>query len=308
MKTNNRFYCALFTILVLMVWSPTASFAATQIPNTTLKIILNQSVATQIKAQSVGVEHSNPEQYMVELLSDFYQLTIVDTSGSPIFEGKIKKIETVLVEHDPSVPQLPDKTVHPDLITIYLPHFNEAKRVKISDETGKLLLEINLDLYSITTTDRYANCDECGYCKGAKPPENWDRCRACLYPSAHADYLKGETLLLNNATDRPAFKSVGRSYNDFGCIISPAGFMSAEGRASSAQFFLTIIYTVTGAIAMIALIYGAFLIISAKGDPEQISRGKRMIVRAIIGVILVYLMVFLINFIGSKVLRLPGFA
>ena len=95
-------------------------------------------------------------------------------------------------------------------------------------------------------------------------------------------------------------------YSTIGCIRSPFRLSDETGRAAVTQTILNLIFRVTGGIALIFLMYGAFLYLTSRGDKEQTERAKRTIYRTIIGTIIVFATVFILNLIAS-LLRLPGF-
>jgi len=64
---------------------------------------------------------------------------------------------------------------------------------------------------------------------------------------------------------------------------------------------------VTGGIALLMLMYGGFLILTSQAEPERLNYGRRVVTGAVIGLIFALGSVFIVNIIGSGILRLPGF-
>jgi hypothetical protein len=155
---------------------------------------------------------------------------------------------------------------------------------------------------------RFATCDLCGYCQGKSAPSNWEQCRACLYPEANSSPEAGDTLKIDPETNNPPTPALGRWYTFLGCINTNLGSFEQEGAAGSVvQILLNIIFSFVGAASLISLLYGAFVILTSQNNPEKINLGKRIIFGAIAGLIFAIAAVFLVSFIGEKILKLPGF-
>ena len=65
---------------------------------------------------------------------------------------------------------------------------------------------------------------------------------------------------------------------------------------------------VGGGIAFLMIVFAGFQIATAAGDPKRVQAAKELLTSAISGLILIVLSVLLLNFIGVKILHLPGFA
>ena len=162
----------------------------------------------------------------------------------------------------------------------------------------------------VRSQERLAVCDLCGYCQNQPPPSNWKSCAQCLYPniSNFDDPSTNETLIIDPQTNLPPTPAPGRWYTFLGCINTNLGSFEQEGAAASVtQLFLNIIFSLVGGAALISLLYGAFVLLTSQNNPEKINQGKRIIVGAVAGLIFAVSAVFLVNFIGEKVLKLPGF-
>jgi len=160
----------------------------------------------------------------------------------------------------------------------------------------------------IFAQERLASCDLCGYCQGKTPPQNWEKCRACIYPNASSQPEVGDTLKVDPQTNLPPTPYPGRWYTFLGCISTNLGNFEQPGAAASvAQLLLNIIFSFVGGASLLSLLYGAFILLTSQSNPEKINQGKRIIFGAIAGLIFAFSAVFLVNFIGEKVLRLPGF-
>jgi len=67
------------------------------------------------------------------------------------------------------------------------------------------------------------------------------------------------------------------------------------------------VFSVAGGIAFLYLIYGAFIITTSQSNPERLNYGRRVVYGAITGLIFTLGSVFIVKFIASGILKIPGF-
>ena len=181
-----------------------------------------------------------------------------------------------------------------------------------------------------TYAQRYTSCDQCGLCITPSDivvknsplgelgdiPGHWERCRNCLYPDVTTAVASDRaTLLIPDTLDPdglpiniPPTVHPGHYYTAVGCLSTDLASFSEEGAAAGVVTpILNILFSLTGGIAFLYLMYGAFLILTSRGDVEQLSQGKRTVMGSIIGLVFVLTSVFLINLIANGVLKIPGF-
>ena len=160
-----------------------------------------------------------------------------------------------------------------------------------------------------TSPVRFAACDLCGYCPPNPAPQKWLSCKRCLYPSARDDPRSGDTLKIADPTNNaPPTPVPGKQYTMLGCVGTNLGTFQKEGAfASVVQTLLNVVFSIVGGLAFLSLIYGSFIIMTSQSNPERLNYGKRIVYGAIAGLIFSVSSVFLVNFIGSKVLKIPGF-
>jgi hypothetical protein len=155
---------------------------------------------------------------------------------------------------------------------------------------------------------RYAACDLCGYCPPNPAPQSWQKCKSCLYPSISSDPAAMESLTIDTETNLPPTPAPGRQYTFLGCLGGGTGGFTEGGAAGGVvQSLLNIVFSLAGGIAFLYLLYGAFIITTSQANPEKLNYGKRLVWGAIIGLIFTLSSVFLIKFIASGVLKIPGF-
>src|SRR3989344_2319036 len=155
---------------------------------------------------------------------------------------------------------------------------------------------------------RNAACDLCGYCPPDRIPSSWEKCRQCLYPNASRDPATKQTLKIDPATNIGPTPQQGRQYTVIGCIKTDLASFNQEGAAASVvQTLLNIIFSMIGGIAFLYLMYGSFTVLTSQAAPERLNYGKRLIYGAIVGLIFSLLSAFIVNFIASGILKIPGF-
>lgn len=201
------------------------------------------------------------------------------------------------------------------MISIYLPYM--GSRVHLLILTVLLFALFYFPVRPVAAQQRYATCDQCGYCQGKTIPQDWEQCRQCLYPEASTNANANDTLLITGpdaaATNTfeqigPPTPAPGRYYTQIGCIRTNLNSFTQDGAAGSVvQVLLNIIFSTAGGIAFLYIIYGSFILITSQANPERISYGKRIVVGAIVGLLFCVGSVFIVNLIGSGILHLPSF-
>ncbi len=304
--TTLVFIFVLYTIFIL----PISSFAA-EVTGKTLRVVLDQTNTTSPIVLSVTLEDNNPERYMLSLLEHFLVVTEENAAGTVLFEGQVKRvkldqIDVVNTEHRTMYTELPENP-----LVINLPYFDDASKVTIADEFGIQLLTVDLSQYAIGSTPtpavRMADCNKCGYCLNQEPPGDLDLCMACLYPN-HKDNPTS-TLIVDPKFNQPVQPRTGVYYTQLGCIdVGISGFTDSAAAGGVLNAVMTrFVFPITGVLAMLGIIYGSYLLITAQGSTEQLSRGRRWIFGSLIGVIFTFMAILLIRIIAGDILRIPGF-
>lgn len=63
-----------------------------------------------------------------------------------------------------------------------------------------------------------------------------------------------------------------------------------------------------GIIALLCIIYSAFLLQTSAGNPEKLKKAQEMLTSCIIGLLLILFSAFILRVIGVNILRIPGFS
>lgn len=154
---------------------------------------------------------------------------------------------------------------------------------------------------------RFAACDLCGYCPPNPPPQSWPSCQKCLYPDINPDPSVMDSLKVDELTNLPPAAAPGRQYTFLGCLGGGGGFTEEGAAGSVVQSLLNIIFAAAGGIAFLYLIYGSFIIATSQADPGRLNYGRRVVYGAISGLIFTLASVFIVKFIASGILKVPGF-
>lgn len=70
---------------------------------------------------------------------------------------------------------------------------------------------------------------------------------------------------------------------------------------------LTRAISIGGGIAFLLMLYGAFILITSAGNPENTKKGKEIITSAVVGLLFIIFSVFLLKLIGVDILQLDQF-
>lgn len=79
---------------------------------------------------------------------------------------------------------------------------------------------------------------------------------------------------------------------------NPAGFAGA---------FYGVGLSIIGGLALLYLLFGAYVLMTSSGNPEQVNRGKSYIIYAIIGLLVAIFGYLFIQIVFIDILHIPGF-
>ncbi len=93
-------------------------------------------------------------------------------------------------------------------------------------------------------------------------------------------------------------------------LQNPTGLNNGadEGACRSISIFVILLlkfanylFTIVGALALVAFIYGGFILILSRGSSDAVKKGKDAMVAAIIGLVIVFGAYMLVRFLGTAV-------
>ncbi len=152
-------------------------------------------------------------------------------------------------------------------------------------------------------------CPGTTVCNDGNPPRDYDGiCRDNTIPPEEEDFN-----LCNNlpGTDTDTATAKGKCTQCLGSSPENRGIWTAVGciKTSPDAFiadFLKIALGIAGGIALLLMIYGAFLVSVSAGDPKKAEEGKEIITGTIAGLLFIIFSVFLLKLIGVDILQIPG--
>lgn len=112
----------------------------------------------------------------------------------------------------------------------------------------------------------------------------------CLQISDRQDELKDRCIECFEA---------GGVWTAIGCVPQ-----TSEGIIST---IMEIGLIMAGAITLIMILVGAFMLSTSQGDPKKTQEAKELITSAIIGLLFIIFSVTILQFIGVSVIKIPGF-
>lgn len=63
-----------------------------------------------------------------------------------------------------------------------------------------------------------------------------------------------------------------------------------------------------GGLALLCIIYSAFMMQSSQGNPERLKKSQEMLTSCIMGLMLIIFSIFILRLIGVNILKIPGFS
>lgn len=111
------------------------------------------------------------------------------------------------------------------------------------------------------------------------------------------DCFRAETITCNPKTGRAGSGGVSTA---IGCIpTEPTALV---------QGIIKVAIGAGGGIALLLMIYGAFLMITSAGNPDGVKKGHEQITSAVIGLLFIIFAVMLLKVVGVDILQIPGFS
>lgn len=98
------------------------------------------------------------------------------------------------------------------------------------------------------------------------------------------------------------------------CMVNKKGVWTGIGcvRTGSAAVFIQDVFLgwgigLAGLIALICIIYSAFLLQTSQGNPERLKKAREYLTNCIIGLLIIIFAIFILRLIGVSILQIPGF-
>lgn len=81
-------------------------------------------------------------------------------------------------------------------------------------------------------------------------------------------------------------------------------FETVGGTISKASSLIIFATAVSGLVAVILLVYGGIKLITSNGDPDEIDKGRNIIVASIIGLIIIFIASMVVTFVIDEVIKI----
>lgn len=92
-----------------------------------------------------------------------------------------------------------------------------------------------------------------------------------------------------------------------GAIDTAIGCIKVSDFSTFSGWLLNWVIGIAGGIALLLILYSAFLITTSAGDPKKLQAGQEQLTSAVTGLILVIFSIFILKVIGVDIFQIPGF-
>lgn len=69
----------------------------------------------------------------------------------------------------------------------------------------------------------------------------------------------------------------------------------------------SVLLSLSGAVALLIIIYSGYLLITSSGKPEQVQKGREMLTSALVGLLFIIFSYIILEVLTYDILRIPGF-
>jgi hypothetical protein len=141
---------------------------------------------------------------------------------------------------------------------------------------------------------------------------------SCICPPVDIGPACNENPRINRAyvccVPWPEFNRVSRPQLSSKCTVSGSqgintaiGCIPVNDATRFAGFIVRFGIGIGGGVSFLLILYSSLQIITSRGDTERLKLGKDLLTASIGGLILIIFSIFILEFIGVRILRLPGF-
>jgi len=112
---------------------------------------------------------------------------------------------------------------------------------------------------------------------------------------------------LENNDERSTCRDCMTSKNETKCIWTGLGSVKTNLGEFIGEKLLTWGIGVAGGVAMLCIMYAAFMMQTSGGNAEQVKKAQQMLTSCITGLMLILFSVFILKLIGVDILKIPSF-
>lgn len=102
-------------------------------------------------------------------------------------------------------------------------------------------------------------------------------------------------------------KAICESCADGGSLSTGIGCVPLGIGNFVTDFLLGRLIGLAGLIALLCIIYSAFMLQTSRGDPERLKKAQELLTSCIMGLMLIIFSVFILRLVGVDILKIPGF-
>lgn len=142
-----------------------------------------------------------------------------------------------------------------------------------------------------------------GFCKEGAVPSDKSNPASCTCLDKKLEDISRLCLMVNAAEQPKCLSCVtGKKgiWTAIGCVESD---ISTLVRNTAMRWGIGL----AGGLALLCIIYSAFMMQSSQGNPERLKKAQEMITSCIMGLMLIIFSVFILRLIGVEILKIPGF-
>ena len=154
------------------------------------------------------------------------------------------------------------------------------------------LLQPIIDLYTSVVRGNISSCYT-GIQSIADANDPSCKCINVITPAPRQSKIQDRDACMACANDGGVFSGIGCVKTDTKKFIEETVFGIGIGLA--------------GGLALLCIIYAAFMMQSSQGNPEKLKKAQEMITSCIMGLMLIIFSVFILKLIGVNILKIPGF-
>jgi len=98
---------------------------------------------------------------------------------------------------------------------------------------------------------------------------------------------------------------VGDDPNESGSVYTAVGCIGV-GEQDLAADLIRLLLGIAGGVALLSILAGAFIFSTSQGESNRVKQAKELITAAVSGLLFIIFIVIIMDFIGVKILQIPG--
>lgn len=110
-----------------------------------LQVKLRQSPDKHLTLTSLYLQETYPSDYKVKLKDNFYTVQQTTENGEVLFSGQFTNTSVKIFDVFPGKSPIPPISTNMEEITLLLPYYLSARKIKFLDEANRLKLEVSIN-------------------------------------------------------------------------------------------------------------------------------------------------------------------